>query len=405
MAKKKLNIALVSLHSCPLGQPGGRDTGGMNVYICELARSLGNSGHQVDIYTRAHDPRDDVWEFLAPNVRLIHIQAGPVEDMGKLAQYEHLESFVCGLEAFRKAEGIKYDLTPSHYWLSARAGLALSKLWEVPHLVMFHTLGKVKNRLMQAQVDPQLRLDAEQNIVHETDLIIAATQNEKNDLISLYQAEPDKIRVIPCGVNTRLFSITDRAEAEAELGLSAAPKALFVGRLEKLKGLDNLLKAVSLIEADMELLVVGGDEYSQGERNRLEKVAEELAISDKVKFYGSVKQDVLAKYYNAAKACIIPSYYESFGMVILEAMACGTPVISGRVGVAPDIIRPGINGCLIPGNQPEQLALCLKEWLYQKIANHKAIRKIAEEYTWQSVSAQIESVYYGILDPETAGVL
>ncbi|MET0058944.1 glycosyltransferase family 4 protein [Dehalococcoides mccartyi] len=405
MARKKLRIALISLHSCPLGQPGGRDTGGMNVYICELARTLGRLGHKVDIYTRAHDPRDDVWEFLAPNVRLIHIQAGPVEDMGKLAQYEHLESFVCGLEKFRKHEGITYDLIHSHYWLSARAGLVLSKHWNVPHLVMFHTLGKVKNRLMQAQVDPQLRLDAEQNIVQETDLIIASTQNEKEDLISLYQASADKIRVIPCGVNTNLFSLANRTESEAVLGLSQVPKALFVGRLEKLKGLDNLLRAVALIDSDMELMVVGGDEYSQGERNRLEALAGELGISDKVKFYGAVRQDMLAGYYNAARVCVVPSYYESFGMVILEAMACGTPVISGRVGVAPDIICPGVNGCLTPGNQPEQLAGCMKEWLYQKEIDRKAIREIAGKYAWQSVSAQVESVYYAILSAKTAEIV
>jgi D-inositol-3-phosphate glycosyltransferase len=404
LAKNILHIALISLHSCPLGQPGGRDTGGMNVYICELARALGGIGHHVDVYTRAHDPRDDVWEFLAPNVRLIHIQAGPVEDMGKLAQYEHLESFVCGLETFRNSEGIKYDLIHSHYWLSARAGLVLSKLWEVPHLVMFHTLGKVKNRLMQAQVDPQLRLDAEQNIVHETDLIIAATRNEKNDLISLYKAAADKIKVIPCGVNTELFFITSRAEVEAELCLSSAPKALFVGRLEKLKGLDNLLKAVSLLEGDMELLVVGGDDYSKGERKRLKKMSEKLGISDKVKFYGAVKQSVLVKYYNAASVCIVPSYYESFGMVILESMACGTPVISGRVGVAPDIIQSGVNGCLVPDNQPEQLAGCLREWLFMKESDPGAIRGATVEYSWQSVSAQIESVYYSLLNVKAAGV-
>ncbi|RJO61259.1 MAG: glycosyltransferase family 1 protein [Dehalococcoidia bacterium] len=395
----RLSIAMFSIHSCPLGQLGTRDTGGMNVYVRELSRELGRLGHCVDIYTRAHDPRDAQVDHPSENVRVIHIQAGPVEDMGKMAQYEHLPNFILNMEAFSQGDGDRYDLVHSHYWLSGSVGLRFAHQWGIPHAVMFHTLGAIKNHLPVGEAESAVRLAAEKELVDGSQRIVCATSPEKAELVRLYGAQADKISVVPCGVDTDLFKPQDRIEARRSLGLGDGKIILFIGRIEALKGIDNLVQAMSLLkpQTDARLLVIGGDEHSQAEVSRLEDMTRQLGISDAVEFLGTVAQSRLPLYYNAADVSVVASYYESFCLVILESLACGTPVLSTKVGVAPAVIRDGQNGCLVSDNNPQNLADGLAAVLDSESVDAQLIRQSVLEYDWSAIARKIEIEYQAIL--------
>jgi D-inositol-3-phosphate glycosyltransferase len=394
-----LNIAMFSIHSCPLGQLGTRDTGGMNVYVRELSRELGKLGHRVDIYTRAHDPHDAQVDHPCENVRVIHIQAGPVEDMGKMAQYSHLPNFILNMEAFSQSDGASYDLVHSHYWLSGSVGLRFARQWGLPHAVMFHTLGAIKDRLPVGEAESVIRLAAEKELVDGSQRIVCATAPEKIELIRLYGAQPEKISVVPCGVDTDLFNLQDRVEARRALGLGDGNIILFIGRIEALKGIDNLVQAMDLLkpQADARLLIIGGDEHSQSEVARLKEITRELGIADAVEFLGTVAQSRLPLYYNAADVSVVASYYESFCLVILESLACGTPVVSTRVGVAPAVIRNGENGNLVLDNSPQNLADGLAAVLCSAEMNKKGVRQSALEYDWSAIARKIEIEYQALL--------
>ena len=287
---------MLSAHSCPVGKLGAKDTGGMSVYVLELARELGEHGHLVDIYTRVHDPKDKRIYELGDNVRLIHLRAGKDEELHKLAVYPHLPDFADKLESFRKRNRLHYDLVYSHYWLSAWAGKFLQSWWNVPHIIMFHTLGAVKNAIGIGEIEPELRIEAEKYLVRNCHRIIAATEREKEDIISYYGASPETISVIPCGVNLELFQPMDNEAARQQLGFNGSRRnILFVGRMEPLKGIDKLLMAMTCLKNKHEfrLLIVGGDERSQHEIDRLKQLCRELNIQDSVNFLGLIKQEKL----------------------------------------------------------------------------------------------------------------
>jgi len=214
MSASRLRIAMLSVHSCPVGNIGAKDTGGMSIYIRELASELSKQGHLVDIYTRAHDPRDKQIVELGKNTRLIHLEAGEVEDIHKLVMYSYLLDFACNSENFRRRNHLRYDLVFSHYWLSGRVGEYLRGWWHVPHIVMFHTLGAVKNAIGIGEDEPELRLEAERDLAQNCHHIIAATEKEKSDLLRHCGASPDRIGVIPCGVNLELFRPVDKELAK-----------------------------------------------------------------------------------------------------------------------------------------------------------------------------------------------
>ena len=356
--EKPLKIAMLSAHSCPVGKLGTRDTGGMSVYVTELARELGRLGHRVDVYTRVHDPADRVIYELGQNARLIHLRAGEDGELHKLAVYPHLPDFARRLEDFRKSNDLHYDLVYSHYWLSAWVGKRLQKWWRVPHLVMFHTLGAVKNAVGVGAREPELRIKTERAIVSSCQCIIAATEAEKADLVRHYDASAEKVRVIPCGVNLDMFRPMDKTEAKNRLGLNGDKTIIFVGRIEPLKGIDRLLMAVSHLQNGCRprLLIIGGGENSRQEIARLRRLAGKLQISDAIDFRGLIKQSDLPFFYSAADVCVVPSYYESFGLVALESLACGTPVVATQVGGAADIIRHAETGYLVADNEPRRLA-------------------------------------------------
>lgn len=237
---EKLRIAMLSVHSCPAGKLGAKDTGGMSVYVRELACELGKLGHVVDIYTRAHDSEHQQIMKLGENVRLIHLKAGEDEKIHKLAVYLHLPDFACNLENFRRRNHLRYDLVFSHYWLSAWVGKLLEGWWNVPHLTAFHTLGAVKNAIGIGEDEPELRVETERYLAKSSHRIIAATEKEKEDLIRYYGALPETIRVIPCGVNLSMFRPVDKEMAKQQLGFNGGKTILFVGRIEPLKGIGRL---------------------------------------------------------------------------------------------------------------------------------------------------------------------
>jgi D-inositol-3-phosphate glycosyltransferase len=402
---EKLRIAMLSVHSCPIGQPGGRDTGGMNVYIRELAAALGRRGHTIDIYTRAHDPRDAQSEYLSPGARLIHIRAGAVEEMGKLTQYNHLREFHDNLEAFRLVDGAEYDLLHSHYWLSGEVGLKLSNEWDVPQIFGFHTIGAAKDELGLGEGEPAIRLLTEMDIAAGCQHLTAGTESEKAAIRHHHRCDDGKISVVPCGVNLELFQPLSKTEVRAGLDLPDVPTILFVGRLDKLKGIDRLVEAVNLIEIpDCRLIVIGGDEYSRAALERLKQLTVKLDIADRVDFIGAVPQPELPHYYSAADVVAVPSYSETFGMVALEAVACGTPVVSTDVGAARLIIREGLSGSVVVGNEPGALARALARWLTGSAVDRDALHESVVHFGWNAVAEKTENVYRNVVSKTTAGI-
>jgi D-inositol-3-phosphate glycosyltransferase len=399
---KRLKIAMISIHSCPLRVLGGRDTGGMNVYIRELARELGKREHSVDIYTLAHQPQHEPLINLGQNIRLIHLETGVDEEMPKVAIYAYIQKFACGVENFRKSNNIHYDLIHSHYWLSGLVGKQLQTWWHVPHPVMFHTLGAVKNSIGIGEDEPELRIESEREVVDSCDRIIASTAKEREDLIKHYSASPDKIAIIPCGVNLDLFKPMDKEIARKELGLDHQKVILFVGRIEPLKGLEQLLRALNHIKGEKPplLMIVGGAEHSQGRVHMLQRMAKELQIENQVNFFGSVAQDKLPLFYSAADICAIPSYYESFGMVALESLACGTPIVATDVGCMRYLVRHGIMERIVEDNSPYNLAseisalLCQRE---DKARYIKTRRDKMAEFSWATIADRILHEYNRLL--------
>lgn len=395
-----LRIAMLSAHSCPVGKLGTRDTGGMSVYIRELACELGKLGHSVDIYTRVHDPRDREIYELGPNARLIHLRAGDDDEIDKLAVYSHLPDFADNLEAFRKLSNLRYDLIFSHYWLSALVGAHLQRLWDVPHVTMFHTLGAVKNAVREeacvalGEDEPALRIEAERDLVQSCHRIIASTETGKGELVRYYDASPDKISVVPCGVNLEQFRLVDKAQARWHLGLDHERIALFVGRMDPLKGLDKLITALSYLGdiQGLRLVVIGGDEHNGHEIEQLRKLARDLEVQGSVSFLGLVKHEQLPYYYNAADICVIPSYYESFGLVALESLACGTPVLATDVGSHRYIIREGETGYVMADNDPRRIADRMALLLSRAgtpESTSQAIRATVEGFAWSNIAEAI----------------
>ncbi|MEK7371423.1 MAG: glycosyltransferase, partial [candidate division NC10 bacterium] len=364
-----LRVAILSVHTCPLAALGGKETGGMNVYVRATARELGRMGVHVDVFTRSQNPGIRRVVELGTGARVIHLPAGPEAPMAREVVHRHLPEFVDGVEAHRRAEGLEYDLIHGHYWLSGVAGLALRESWGVPLVQMFHTLGRLKNSVAKtaAEVEPEIRLSEEDRIVRLADRVVAANVVERAHLAWYYGASTDRIAVIPCGVDTELFRPMPQVEAKRWLALPPDPLLLYVGRLQPIKGLETLLDAMTALDGAAQLLIVGGDqdEPENGHADYLRERVSVLGLRERVSFLGAQPQERLRLFYAAADATVMPSYYESFGMVALEAMACGSPVIASRVGGLTTTVRDGVTGFLVPegdaGALAERVALLLED--------------------------------------------
>lgn len=398
-----LRIAVISVHGCPHLPLGRRDTGGMNVYVRELSRELGRRGHQVDVFTRWHEGVVSPVETLGPGARVIHLPAGPA-DLDKESIHHYLPEFLAHLKRFCREQGLSYDLIHSHYWLSGLVGMELEREWGRPHLAMFHTLGEVKNRARRGEVEPPHRIAAERAIMGQADLIVAATPHEAEEMTNLYGASPQRIVVIPCGVDLELFRPYDQVQARQALGLNGHKVLLFVGRLEPLKGVELLLRTVAQLEErdELEVLVVGGGPQSEEMAARWQEMAASLGLREQVRFLGAVPQERLPLFYSAADIEVVPSYHESFGMVAVEALACGTPVVAFRVGGLKYTVRDGENGFLVSWRCPEAMAERLDLLLGSELLRHslgQAARDSVLDLGWPLIADKIEDVYCRLLEP------
>ncbi len=394
------NIAVISVNTSPLARPGTRDSGGMNVYIRELSREMGRRAHAMDVFTRRVDP--DVPEITAidERTRVIQIDAGALDE-GKTAMRRYLPQFRDGVLDFQMRDGREYDLVHSHYWLSGSVGQELKREWQTPHVIMFHTLGEAKNRHHLSEREPEYRIDGERIVAQGVDRVICASEGEKDMLVDVYGVSPHRISVVPCGVDTDLFRPLNRSRVRRDLGLMTdEPIALFVGRIEPLKGIDVLVRAAAQIETRFRLLVVGGDAKDAEPKSELMALAADLGIASKVTFIEAVPHESLPLYYNAADVCVVPSYYESFGLVAVEAMACGVPVVASRVGGLRETVRDGQTGYLVPWRCPEPFAERLELLLSNeplRLSLGREARAAVQRFRWSEVAASVEGVYHDLV--------
>jgi D-inositol-3-phosphate glycosyltransferase len=406
-----VNIAMLSYHTCPLATLGGKDTGGMNVYVRDLTRELGRLGIHVDVFTRSQDEHvPHVLHDLGFGNRVVHVPAGPEVPIPKSELAGYIPQFVDGICQFAKDKGIKYDLIHSHYWMSGLAAESLSDIWSgIPILQMFHTLGEMKNRVARREADREgsYRLDGERRVIARADRIIAATPAEQAQLEWLYKTNALKVKIIPPGVDTSHFYPIPADEARQFIGLAPDDRMiLFVGRIEPLKGVATLIQAVACLalknlKEPVRLAVIGGDpeavaDEMSDEMVRLQRLCDELTVGKMVVFLGKRGQDTLPYYYSAAEVVVMPSHYESFGMVALEAMACGTPVIASQVGGLAFLVQDGVTGYTVPAE--DQIALCEKltgllgqESLRQEMGRNAA--EYAQKYDWEKIAQLIVGVY------------
>jgi D-inositol-3-phosphate glycosyltransferase len=402
-ARMPRRVAMLSLHTSPLEQPGTGDAGGMNVYVLQLAHHLAARGVKVEVFTRALGEDEPVVE-VTPGVRVHHVEAGPWAGLTK----EELPAQLCSLthgvlaaEA-RHPEGW-FDLVHSHYWLSGQVGRVAADRWGVPHVHSAHTLAKVKNaRLADGDLpEPRTRMMGEEQVVAHADRLIAATPDEARDLVERYAADVRRIVTVAPGVDLEVFRPGEASTARTHLGV--APDALvlaFAGRLQRLKAPDVLLRAAAELSARdpglarrLVVLVAGGTSGPDDALGSLRLLADELGIADRVRFMPALPQEELATVFRAADLVAVPSHHESFGLVALEAQACGTPVIATRVGGLTTTVADGVSGLLVDGHDPLEWAGVIDKALGQRDDLASRAREHAMRFSWGRTADGVLSAY------------
>ena len=401
-------VAMISLHTSPLDQPGTGDAGGMNVYVTELSRRLAQQGIEVDIFTRATSSTlpPVVTPYAGVSVR--HVHAGPYEGLTKAELPGQLCVFAREVLRAEAAHPVgHYGALHSHYWLSGQVGALARDRWGVPLVHTMHTMAKVKNDALAAgdTPEPAARVIGEEQVVDAADMLIANTGVEAEQLVDLYDADPGRVEVVPPGVDLSLFRPRDRTAARRALGLPEdAAVLLFAGRIQPLKAPDVLLRAVAALLAERPALrsrlvvpVVGGPSGTGLDRpTSLASLATELGIHDVVRFVPPATQTELAGWYAAATVVAVPSHSESFGLVAAEAQACATPVVAAAVGGLTTVVRHGRSGLLVEGHDPEVWAaalgrVVLDEHLHDRLAAG-ALHQ-AREFSWEATAARTLAVY------------
>lgn len=401
-------VATLSVHTSPLDQPGAGDAGGMNVYIVEVSRRLAEQGIDVEIFTRATSSELPPVVEMAPGVTVHHVIAGPYEGLGKNDLPAQLCAFTSGvLRAEAMREPGYYDLIHSHYWLSGQVGWLARDRWGVPLIHSAHTLAKVKNTLLaDGDVpEPRARVIGEEQVVAEADRLIASTDQEAGDLVTLYAADPRRVHTIPPGVDLQRFRPGDQSAARAAVGVPAdAVVLLFVGRIQPLKAPDILLRAAArLVEDDPDLagrlrVIVVGAPSGTGleEPQSLQDLATSLHIAGQVRFEQPVSPDRLADFYRAADVTVVPSYNESFGLVALESQACGAPVVAAAVGGLTTAVADGKSGVLVAGHDPSDYAAAVRRIVLDRpFATALAAAGVAQAagFSWDRTAAKLIAAY------------
>lgn len=400
-----MRVAMISVHACPLAVLGGPTSGGLNLYVRKLAQELGRLGVEVDVFTRAENYVAPKVIKMGRKVRVIHLRAGPRRHFSPKTIFPYLKEFLQGAKSFGKDEGRQYDLVHGHYWLSAWVGQRLAKNWQVPLICMFHTLGRQKNEVAreEAEREPQVRIEVEEQAIKAADKIIAATQEEKRELVTFYKAMARSIEIIPPGVDLSLFYPQGKQAAREKLGIKFGGKIiLFVGRLDPVKRIETLLRSVALLpKGDFCLFIIGGKvSKKDNQMNRLAKLTASLGIGSRVRFLGSQSQKRVALYYSASDIFVLPSAYESFGLSVLEAMASGVAVVASRVGGLPFLVKEGQTGFLFPsGNQQalrEKLEILMRnDRLRERLGRNATVEAVS--YSWQAVARKILAVYQNLV--------
>ncbi len=408
---RRPRVAAISLHTSPLDQPGTGDSGGMNVYVRAVAERLALRGVDVDVFTRrrAHDVAEV--EELAPGSQIVHVTAGPQEPLTKEELPPHLPEFLDGVLRRSQAVG-GYDLVHTHYWLSGWVGRSAKGTWEVPLVASFHTLGKVKNYSLARgeRPEPSDRLEGEETVIQSAERVVAATPAEAAQLVGLYRADPSRIRLVPPGVDHGVFFPRPRERACARLHLAGVRLLLFVGRLQPHKGPDVAVRALAEALArdpqgmqDVMLAIVGGPSGTGhgAEVARLMDLAGALGVEERVMLFPPQPQVRLADFYAAAEVVLVPSRSESFGLVALEAQACGVPVIAAAVGGLRYVVEDGVTGHLVEGHDPADHAARV----LQVLGDPQTACRMGEagvahslRFSWDSTADEILAVYRELLD-------
>jgi D-inositol-3-phosphate glycosyltransferase len=398
-------VATLSVHTSPLDQPGAGDAGGMNVYIVEVSRRLAARGIAVDVFTRATSSDLPPVVEMAPGVTVRHVSAGPFEDLGK----EELPAQLCAFTAAVLREEAQhepgfYDVVHSHYWLSGQVGWLARDRWSVPLIHTAHTLAKVKNAALADgdRPEPRARVIGEEQVVAEADRLVANTAEEAAQLVEHYGADPRRTLVVPPGVDVERFAPGDRAAARRVVGAPAdAVVLLFVGRIQPLKAPDLLLHAAARLIADdpavrrrLRVHVVGAPSGSGLDApEQLQKLAGDLGIADVVHFFPPQPPDRLADHYRAADVAVVPSHSESFGLVALEAQACGTPVVASAVGGLRTAVRDGVSGVLVAGRDPAHYAAAVRRVLARRELLGAGARRHAAQFSWDRTADALVAAY------------
>ena len=402
-------VAVLSVHTSPMDQPGSGDSGGMNVYIRAVADRLARSGAEVDLFTRCRGGADHETKHPSSGVSVVSIKAGPCATIPKADVPRYLPEFLGGVLRHARLEDRTYDLVHSHYWLSGWVGRAARDVWRTPLVASFHTLGKVKNYSLAPHEPPEppARLDGESRVIAAADRILAATPAEASQLVGLYRADPEKISLVPPGVDRAIFTPRSRAEARERLHLTGLRLALYVGRLQPHKGPDVAVRTLAeAVAADpeatehLQLAIVGGPSGDGAEVAHLMELAVALEVADRVMLFPPQPQRRLADFYAAADAVLVPSRSESFGLVALEAEACGTPVVAAAVGGLRSVVEDGVTGFLVDGHDPadhaERLLRVIREPALQSALGAEGASR-ALRFTWDATAAQIHRVYHRLV--------
>jgi len=417
-----LRILIISDHADPLAKIGSKEAGGQNVYVANIAALLAKLGHGVDVYTRWDSASKREVVQPAPHFRVIRVKAGPKKYIPRDTFLSVVDEFVDNVKQRIAQEHIGYDIVFSHYWFSGVAGLRLARYYGIPQTHIYHSIGQIRRSALEqfspGGVDKEffaIRASWEQRIARQSRSLIATSPMERDNIVRLFGVERDKIAVIPIGVDTEVFRPYRTTQLRHRLAGHKRPIVLYVGRLEWAKGVSTLIKAMKKIvtmRPGAQLWVIGGgdtrgtQQLDLAERRRLTKEAVELGLEGNVQFLGAKRQSEVARYYAAADVCVMPSYYESFGIVPIEAMACGTPVVASRTGAAPFTIKEGVTGYLVTPRDADELATKLATVIEcGKDAYRLATRRRAlEKFSWLRIAGYIADHLSGICGVDTGQI-
>jgi D-inositol-3-phosphate glycosyltransferase len=406
-------LAVLSVHTSPLAQPGAGDGGGMNVYVRALATALARAGVECDVLTRRDHPGQPTVVDIEPGFRVVHLDAGPPEPVLKHDLIDLIDPLAKATLGHMRAEDVRYDALHANYWISGAVGHQLKHELDLPLVATFHTLARVKAEAGMDD-DPVSRSRIEQEIISCTDLMLASTTDEREQLVSLYGAERDRVEIVPPGVDHEVFSAvapTQRHAARVALGLDGRPTLLFVGRIQPLKGADLAVRTLAALDDPAAvLLIVGGPSGPGGstEVERLHELVHSLGLDDQVRFVPPQPHERLANFYRAVDVCLVPSRTESFGLVALEAAACGTPVVAASVGGLRSLVDGGSTGFLVDGRDPLDFAapvslLLADPELSAEMGMNAEAR--SRRYAWSITAARLRRLYADLLAREPVSCL